>query len=446
MEYNKDYRLLKLIKSAIARRFDLHVDKADEQDVVLSIKKNSDFIGANLWTLIFAIFIASIGLNVNSTAVIIGAMLISPLMGPIMGIGLGIGINDFELVKKGIRNLLIATLISIATSTFYFWITPLHDAQSELLARTTPSVWDVFIAFFGGLAGIVAGTRKEKSNVIPGVAIATALMPPLCTAGFGLASGHFYYFLGAIYLYFINSVFICISTFLIVRFLKFRKKRFEDKAYEKKVSRYIFIIILVTVAPSVYLAYGIVQKSIFATNAQKFISEQFKFKNTQVVNKTVAYDARGGEIDLLLIGYELPNTTIDSLRSKMGQYNLHNTKLNIRQGLNAKQEIDFSQIKASILEDVFKKDSSARIAADQKVPVLSKTFPDISQEIKALYPYFNYYAVANTVIHRADTTATDTVTLALVKFSQPMSVSEATKLRTWLKSRLNADSVQLVIQ
>jgi len=199
----------------LSERFNLHEDKEDESTIIESIRKNVDFRGANLWALIFAIFIASIGLNVNSTAVIIGAMLISPLMGPIMGIGLGIGINDFQLVKKGLKNLLIATVISIITSTLYFWITPLHEAQSELLARTSPSLWDVFVAFIGGLAGIVAGTRKEKSNVIPGVAIATALMPPLCTAGFGLAIGNLYYFFGAIYLYFINSLFICISTFLI---------------------------------------------------------------------------------------------------------------------------------------------------------------------------------------------------------------------------------------
>ena len=311
----ENVNIFKQIKQRIAQRFNLHLDKADEDDVVISIKKNSDFVGANLWTLIFAIFIASIGLNVNSTALIIGAMLISPLMGPIMGIGLGIAINDFELVKKGSRNLLIATIISIATSSLYFWVTPLHDAQSELLARTTPSIWDVFIAFVVGLAGIVAGTRKEKSNVIPGVAIATALMPPLCTAGFGLASGNLYYFLGAIYLFFINSVFICLSTFLIVRFLKFKRKYFEDKSYEKKVSRYILIIAIITALPSIYLAYGIVDKSIFESNAKRFVREQFQFKNTQVVNRTFVYKPDANEIDLLLIGYELPPATIDR-----GQY------------------------------------------------------------------------------------------------------------------------------
>lgn len=446
MSKNKNNILSRWIKVTIARRFNLHVDKADEDDVIVSIKKNSDFNGANLWTLIFAIFIASIGLNVNSTAVIIGAMLISPLMGPIMGVGLGIGINDFELVKKGIRNLLIATIISIATSTLYFWITPLHDAQSELLARTTPSLWDVFIAFFGGLAGIVAGTRKEKSNVIPGVAIATALMPPLCTAGYGLASGHIYYFLGAIYLYSINSVFICISTFLIVRFLKFRKKTFEDKTYERKISRYILIIIIITIAPSIYLAYGIVQKSIFEGNAQKFVKEQFQFKNTQVVNKSFKYDAKENEIDLLLIGYELPVTTIDSIRKKLKLYSLKNTRLNIRQGLNAKQEIDFSQIKASILEDVFKKDSSINQASKQEVPVWDRPFPNIVSEIKALYPDLNYYTVSNVVLRRTDTLPSDTVTLVYADFSKPVRRADKLKLQDWLKTRMKVDSVKLVIE
>ncbi|MET4137786.1 TIGR00341 family protein [Pedobacter sp. UYP1] len=436
-------KLFRIIKLSIHKRFNLHLDKADEDDVVLSIKKNSDFVGANLWTLIFAIFIASIGLNVNSTAVIIGAMLISPLMGPIMGIGLGIGTNDFELVKKGLRNLLIATLISIVASTIYFYITPLHDAQSELLARTTPSIWDVFIAFFGGLAGIVAGTRKEKSNVIPGVAIATALMPPLCTAGFGLATGNLYFFMGAIYLYFINSVFICISTFLIVRFLRFKKKYFEDKNYERKVSRYILITVTVAVVPSIYLAYGIVDKSIFENNAQKFVNEQFQFKNTQVVNKNFKYNTKGNEIDLLLIGYELPKTAIDSINNLLVKYKLKNTKLQIRQGLNAKQEIDFSQIKASILEDVFKKDS---VIQNSSIALLDKPLPIIDQELRALYPDMKSYALSNVVLHKLDIAVTDTLTIMVASFAKKTSLAEQIKLGKWLKSRLQVDSVQVIIK
>lgn len=440
----KPNRFLRIAKVFLFRRFNLHVDKADEDDVILSIRKNTDFVGPNLWTLIFAIFIASIGLNVNSTAVIIGAMLISPLMGPIMGIGLGLGTNDFELIKKGARNLLIATLISIATSTLYFWLTPLHDAQSELLARTTPSLWDVFIAFFGGLAGIVAGTRKEKSNVIPGVAIATALMPPLCTAGFGIASGNLYYFLGAMYLYSINTVFIGISTFLIVRFLKFKVKHFENKKYEKKVSRYIIGIITITILPSIYLAYRIVDKSIFENNARNFVSEEFRFKNTQVVNRTFKYATNAREIDLLLIGYELPEREIDSIRKKLGSYNLNNTKLVIRQGLNARQEIDFSQIKASILEDVFRKDSADN-AVDNKKDKLAVPIPDIRSELRALYPGLRSYSAYNVVEKRMDTLLSDTLTLVVADFNRSPVAAEQVKMRQWLKNRFDVDSVKLVI-
>ncbi|ANH81173.1 TIGR00341 family protein [Niabella ginsenosidivorans] len=439
---NKFFRGIRL---TIARLFNLHLEKANEADVVQSIKKGVEFRGPNLWTLIFAIFIASIGLNVNSTAVIIGAMLISPLMGPIMGIGLGIAVIDIDLVKKGSRNLLTATLISIATSALYFWITPLHDAQSELLARTTPSIWDVFIAFFGGLAGIVASTRKEKSNVIPGVAIATALMPPLCTAGFGLASGNFYYFLGAIYLYFINSVFICLSTYLIVRFLNFRKVQFENQTYGKKVSRYILLIVTAAVIPSIYLAYKIVDKSIFESNAQAFVNNQFRFKNTQVVNKTFRYRSDSSEIDLLLIGQTLPQLTIDTISQKLNQYRLNDAKLVVRQGLDAKQQIDFSQIKASILEDVFKEDS-ARNSSLQETAAASRELPDLRAELKALYPGLMYYTGSRSIIYRTDTLATDTITLFVANFSKAPTRDDRLKMQQWLKERLQTDSVRLIVQ
>ena len=204
-------------------RFDLGEDSALQDEVVDNICRGVDFRGTNLWVLIFATFVASLGLNVNSTAVIIGAMLISPLMGPIMGMGLSVGINDFDLLKRSVRNFGFMVLVSILTSTLYFVVSPLSGAQSELLARTVPTTYDVLIAFFGGLAGIVAQSRRDRtSTVIPGVAIATALMPPLCTAGYGLATLQLNYFLGAFYLFFINTVFIAIATFVVVRFLKYR--------------------------------------------------------------------------------------------------------------------------------------------------------------------------------------------------------------------------------
>ncbi|MEA4809859.1 TIGR00341 family protein, partial [Macellibacteroides fermentans] len=198
------------------RNFDVRQDKEDELETIDTISKGIEFKGTNLWVLIFATFIASLGLNTNSTAVIIGAMLISPLMGPIMGFGVGLGISDFDMIKRSFRNFATATIFSVITSSFYFMISPISEAQSELLARTQPTVYDVLIAFFGGLAGIIASSTKSKGNVIPGVAIATALMPPLCTAGYGIATGNLYYFFGAFYLFFINTVFISVATYLVV--------------------------------------------------------------------------------------------------------------------------------------------------------------------------------------------------------------------------------------
>lgn len=432
------------IRNFVVYRFNLHEDTEDNELTIEAIKKNVEFRGANLWTLIFAIFIASIGLNVNSTAVIIGAMLVSPLMGPIMGVGLGIGINDFDLVKKGLRNLGIATIISIATSFLYFWITPLQDASSEILARTSPSIWDVFIAGLGGLAGIVAATRKEKSNAIPGVAIATALMPPLCTAGYGLASGNLYFFVGALYLYFINSVFICVATFVIVQFLKFPKKEFQDKAYQKKVSRYILTIVLITTAPSVYLAYQIVDKSIFENNAEAFVQKEMNFSNTQIISKNYIYSREGRKIDLLLLGTELSKAQLDTLKRKLPDYQLGQTTLNIRQGLNAKSEIDLSQIKASILETVYQNNSQEKRSSTYTK--LDAPIPEIRAELKSLYPQLREYSISHVELHRIDTNKLDTVTMFIARFTKPITGSEQQRMAIWLKSRLKVDSLKVIVQ
>ncbi len=213
----------------------LHIkDGTDYEGTVKGIKRDLVFKGHSIWILVSSIFIASIGLNQNSTAVVIGAMLISPLMGPILGVGLAVGTYDWEALKRSIKYFIVAIVVSIITSTLYFLMTPLKDAQSELLARTEPNILDVFIAVFGGIAGIVAGSRKEKTNVIPGVAIATALMPPLCTAGYGLATAQYNYFFGAFYLFFINSFFISLSTVLVVRYLRFPLVNYISKLHEKK--------------------------------------------------------------------------------------------------------------------------------------------------------------------------------------------------------------------
>lgn len=271
----------------IKTRFNALPDKEDEKETINQISSGVYFRGSNLWVLIFAIFIASLGLNTNSTAVIIGAMLISPLMGPIIGMGLAIGINDLELLKSSIKNYMVATVISVLTATIYFVITPLTEAQSELLARTSPTLYDVLIALCGGAAGILALSTKGKGNVIPGVAIATALMPPLCTAGYGLAVGNLYYFFGAFYLFFINTVFICLATYIGVRMLKFTPKTFLDRTRMKKVQRYIITLVVLTMLPAAYMTVHIIKRSIYDNSAAKFVKNELTFSGTQIISQNL---------------------------------------------------------------------------------------------------------------------------------------------------------------
>ncbi|HEY4327779.1 MAG TPA: DUF389 domain-containing protein [Mucilaginibacter sp.] len=438
-------RILAGLKELAAHRFNLQKGKADEAVIIAAIKENVDFTGANLFALIFAIFIASIGLNVNSTAVIIGAMLISPIMGPVMGIGLGIGIHDLDLVKKGAKNLLVATVIGILTSAVYFLISPLHNAQSELLARTSPSTWDVFIAFFGGSAGMVAASRKEKNNVIPGVAIATALMPPLCTAGFGLATGNWLYFLGAIYLYFINSVFISIATYVMARYLKMHHQHLGDEQIRKKADRYIIVIVVITIIPSILMAYRIVQKSIFETAARKFVNEQFNYSDTQVVSESYQYMGKGKSIEVLLIGRELSKNAIDSLNKSLPKYKLEGVQLIVRQGLNAKHQIDLSQIKASILEDVFNKMPKID-SIKTNASAINMSDTTIFAELKILYPSIRKFGISSIATRDIKTALTDTQKIAMISLNEQMRKPDLVKLSKWLKIRYQCPSLKVVTE
>jgi len=444
--------LLQPLKEFLAHHFNLLDDRADEDTIIYSVQKNIEFKGVNLWTLIFAIFIASIGLNVNSTAVIIGAMLISPIMGPITGIGLGIGTNDLELVKKGARSLLFATLVGIITSAVYFSITPLHEAQSELLARTSPSVWDVFIAFFGGLAGMVAASRKEKTNVIPGVAIATALMPPLCTAGYGLAIGNWYYVLGALYLYFINSVFIAIATYLMCRYLQITKKQFKDVKVEKRVTRYMVIIVIITFLPSIFMAYKIVNRNIFESNARKFVAEQFAFPNTQVVTKSFVYHNPDNTINILLFGDQLSEQKIDSLKRNMAHYKLKGVKLSIIQGLNARKQIDLAQIKTSILQEVYADAAKGDTTFNTKTTISAVPSTTIAtdsvvlKELKVLYPAVRYFGVGDMLVHHLNPVSSDTLKIAVAGFKGKLNRTATQKLQFWLRVRYQTDKLKLMVQ
>lgn len=311
-------------------KFKLQTEKEDLQTIVVSISNGVVFRGTNLWVLIFAIFVASLGLNVNSPAVIIGAMLISPLMGPIMGIGLGMGISDVSLLRISIYNYGVATIVALTTSTLFFLISPLDDAHSEILARTSPTIYDVLIALFGGFAGIVATASKQKGNVIPGVAIATALMPPLCTAGYGLATLQFGFFVGAFYLYIINTVFIALATLIIVRFLHFPYKHEQTLKAERTAHRVVWVVVLVTLLPSIYFGYDMVQRNRFTNNANNFITQEAHFPNDYLLNKKI--DAKTRKITLVFGGKEILPEEIESLKQQLPKYGLDTAILEIKQG------------------------------------------------------------------------------------------------------------------
>lgn len=417
------------------------LDEKEKHDLVVdNITKGVAFRGTNLWILIFAIFIASLGLNVNSTAVIIGAMLISPLMGPIMGMGLGLGINDLPLLRKSIRNYLFAVAVSLGTSTFYFLLSPINEAHSEILARTQPNIYDVLIALFGGLAGILAASSKQKGNVIIGVAIATALMPPLCTAGYGLATLQWNYFGGAFYLFLINTVFIALSTLITLRALKFPVLHQLDRKKETRTKRIVWTITLVTILPSIFLGYAFIQDNRFRQNANRFIEAETKIADDYLLNRKV--DVQKREIILTYGGAKLMQASLDSLQSKFRSYGFGEAaRLEVRQGfsfLEQEQSVympdeGMSQKDIAIVKLQGKVDSMA---------MFDRLGEAVYKEIKVNYPSINSLALDQTVFYMDSTNRH--LPICVITSRPKLSIRDVSRIRQWLKVRLSVDTIALV--
>lgn len=431
--------------------FDLSHQQAEEEAIIESVREGVNFRGANSWILIFAIFTASLGLNVNSTAVIIGAMLISPLMGPIIGIGLSVGINDFELLKLSYRNLAAATLISILTATLYFSITPIDEAQSELLARTSPTLYDVLIALFGGAAGIVAlSMKKGGGNVIPGVAIATALMPPLCTAGYGLAMGNWSYFLGAFYLFFINTVFICLATFVGVRLMKFQYKAQLEPARFLKVRRYIIALVTLTLTPAFILTFGIVRDNLTQSNLRRFVQTELKQRGTEILSTEL--DEPTQTLNVVAVGREIQDSLRRVAISRMDDYNLADYTLHLIQGTQGDSLLaqrmaggNHSNERKQVAEQ------AARIASLEaslepylRLRGLTK---EVSREIAPLFPQVKTLSFAQAMEARTDTVESHRGTYAVITLvpNQRLQPAQVEQLKGWLRSRTKTDSLQLMI-
>lgn len=434
--------------------FDLRSDLEKEQVIIEEITRGVSFRGANLWVLIVAIFIASLGLNVNSTAVIIGAMLISPLMGPIIGMGLAVGINDLDLLKRALKNFSVATLISVLTAMLYFLISPLEEAQSELLARTTPTIYDVLIAFFGGAAGIIAlSTRGRGGNVIPGVAIATALMPPLCTAGYGLATWQPSFFFGAFYLFFINTVFISLSTFVGVRLMGFRHHELPTPERARRARHILTIIVVATILPALLMTISIIRTSIFENNLRHFIADELTQTGTQILSSGT--DAATKELRIVAVGRTITDVQQRAASAHMAQYGLGGYKLSVIQGGAPDSLLALSsQLAQRVYSQETEKQKLLELSSDnatltQRLATYThceEVAEAIRPELAALFPAVRALSLSRTVEVQRDTTATSHFVTAVftVDKGAAWSASDAHRFEAWLKTRLSGDSVVLL--
>lgn len=435
---------------------DLNRDKISNDQTVEAIVNGVEFRGTNLWILIFAIFVASLGLNMNSIPVIIGAMLISPLMGPIMGIGLGLGITDLELIRRSFKNLAVATIFGMLTSCVYFLISPIDEARSELLARTTPTIYDVLIAFFGGMAGIIATGSKEKGNVIPGVAIATALMPPLCTSGYGLATGQWNFFFGAFYLYMINCVYIGFATWLGVRILKLPHKPAQDTKKRQRLVTWISVLVLITALPSLYITWRIIKDNILERQVQSFVAEQFDFPSTQVLNKQIITSKdKKKTLEVSLIGQSIPQDSINMISSRMPFYGLKDISLRVVQGYEG-ASVNEQVLTSSIMQDLLKHnqeqlDRQRKTIDSLRIGLNSYERLDsiglvIAPEIKVIFPQVIDIAVANTFASQLDSMRLTPVTLAIISTDKKLTATEEQKLKEWLAARIQTKHLKMILQ
>ena len=447
MDYNN------LLERALSL-LNLQPDKTDEQETIRQINAGVSFRGANLWVLIFAIFIASLGLNVNSTAVIIGAMLISPLMGPIIGMGLAAGINDVELMKRSFKNYAVATLVSVLTATVYFLLTPLSEAQSELLARTAPTLYDVLIAFCGGAAGIIAICTGGKGNIIPGVAIATALMPPLCTAGFGLGTGHFVYFLGAFYLFFINTVFIALATALGVRLMHFHRREFRSPEQVHHARNIVMSVVLVTVIPAALMTVHIVRKSVFDRNVNQFVKTELQQKGTQVISTDVNRDSL--TLRVVAVGREISEAMQAEASRRLVHYGLGDYRLSVIQGAQTDSLMELnSRLTQAATTREGDRQKLLELSAENAELVrqlgsytrLEELAVELRPELATLFPQVERFSLSLATESNRDTTAISCFVAAVATPTEGTTLvpADREKLYQWLQTRLKVDSLALIV-
>lgn len=431
---------------SIFDKFRIASEREDYAVIHETMEKGIYFRGTNLWVLIFAIFIACVGLNVNSTAVIIGAMLVSPLMGPILGMGYSVAIYDFNLFKRAIINFGFAVISSLLTSTLYFSVTPLNEAHSELLARTQPNIYDVIIALVGGLAGVVALSSKQKGNVIPGVAIATALMPPLCTAGYGLATGAWTYFFGAFYLFTINAVFIGVATLITVRFLKYPVWNHADPSIKNSANRWVTLLVTITIIPSIYFGYVLVQRERFSQNAALFIRNDAHIDGDYLLKTEV--DPASKIIRLVYGGRAIPDEMKEDVIKKASYYKLKDAEIIIQQGFSV-DDNDQSQLSLVDNRDheisMLKNQLAQNLKSQDSIRQSELLGLTLFLELRSFYPAIRSCGVSKQTLYSDSSNTRSFMSLFLETSDRRKVLNEKSRIENWFKSRIGVDSVKIYV-
>ncbi|NMB36874.1 MAG: DUF389 domain-containing protein, partial [Bacteroidales bacterium] len=416
-----------------------------------SIRKNIYFRGPNVWILAAAVIIASIGLNINSIPMIIGAMLISPLMGPIMGFGLGLGVNDTSLLKESLKHLGIMVLVSILASTLYYLVTPLElDNPTEMLARTRPTIYDVLVALFGGFAGILETCRKEKGTVISGVAIATTLLPPLCAIGYGIVTLNPLYIVGPFYLFFINIVFIALATFLMVKYLKFPLVKVSDSTKHKKVSGTIVAFTLVLIIPSIISAIMVIHENQFRQNARKFVSDNKSFNKSYIYDHEVKHEKMSNTLSIYVAGEPLEPSDKELLYRSAELCGIERNQLTIIENPFTRDELSESDIIKSIFErsdSEIKRREDLLVQLQEELNTLrGKELPvtQIAKELLTQYPNLKGLSISRGSEVALDSLKETERIFVLVKWKVPVSDQEVAKLQKWLSVRLEADNITVI--
>lgn len=426
-------------------------DHIDTDAAARSIRSNVAFRGPNVWILAFSIIIASVGLNVNSTAVIIGAMLISPLMGPIIGIGLGLGVNDTKLIRVGLKNLLVMVGISLMASFLYFLMTPLKLANpTELLSRTNPTIYDVIIALFGGAAGLLEISRKEKGTVLSGVAIATALMPPLCTAGYGLASGHINYFFGALMLFIINGVFIIIATYLMSKILGFPEYEFLDAKQARRTRSLVTLVFVLVTIPSILSAITMIRSNKFAQNAERFVSENKMLDSGYIYDYDIDTH-KGGKISLYIAGNMLDENEKSRLRLSAKDHGIDPERVEfyahqIAPNENGSADKLVRDIYARTDSEIGKRDAQIRMLEMELSKYKQKEIPytQISREIVSQYPQVKEIYISRGADVTTDSLYTKDCILVVAKTQRVLGDEAKLRMTEFLKARLNDTTVVVI--